>query len=300
MIQRLLPESTSMRAGLYMVLAMGSFVMNDTCIKVVGQSLPVGEIIGLRGLMSVLIIAAAATWFGEITEARLIASKPVMIRASFDLIGTAAFVTALMHMEIANLTAIMQAVPLAVALLSAMFLGEKVGIRRSSAIAVGFAGVLFIVRPEPSNVTVYDGLALIIVFAVAVRDLVTKKIPAKVPTLIVALANAGFVTAGGFMLAAFTGFVWPEPWQFALLATAAVFLAAGYMFMVSTLRLGELSATAPFRYSILIFAIISGVLVFGEFPDGWAMIGMALIVAAGLYAAHREWLLRHSARTPAP
>jgi len=300
MIQRLLPETPSLRAALYMVLAMGSFVVNDSCVKVVGRTLPVGEIIGLRGIMSMAIIAGIAAWHGALSQIGHIGSRWVLIRASFDLLGTVAFVTALMHMEIANLTAIMQAVPLAVALLSAILLGERVGIRRSTAIAVGFIGVLFIVRPSPASFTVYDALALIIVFAVALRDLVTKRIPAKIPTLIVALANAGFVTAGGLALGLYNGFVWPEPWQLALLAAAAVFLASGYMFMVATLRLGDLSATAPFRYSILIFAIISGVAVFGEFPDGWATAGMALIVAAGLYAAHREWLLRHSARTPAP
>ena len=295
MIQRLLPENPTLRAGLYMVLAMGSFVVNDSCVKIVGQTLPVGEIIGLRGMVSAVIIALIATWHGVIGEARQMASRPVLIRAMLDLISTVAFVTALMHMEIANLTAIMQAVPLAVALLSAIFLGEKVGIRRTTAIAVGFIGVLFIVRPAPSDFTLYDGLALLIVFGLAVRDLVTKVIPARVPTLIVALANALLVTIGGLIFGMFEGFVWPEPWQIIALCAAAVFLACGYMFMVATLRLGELSATAPFRYSILLFAITSGVLVFGEIPDGWAVIGMVLIVAAGLYAVHREWLVRHSA-----
>ncbi len=282
-----------------MVLAMGSFVVNDSCVKVVGQTLPVGEIIGLRGTVSVVLIALIAAWHGVIGEVLQMASRPVIIRASLDLISTIAFIVALMHMEIANLTAILQAVPLAVALLSAVFLGEKVGVRRSTAIAVGFIGVLFIVRPTPSDFTFYDGLALLIVFGVAVRDLVTKLIPAKVPTLIVALANALFVTIGGFVFGVFEGFVWPEFWQIAALCAAAVFLACGYMFMVATLRLGELSATAPFRYSIMLFAIFSGVAVFGEFPDGLAIIGMVLIVAAGLYAAHRELLLRHSAGMPA-
>lgn len=300
MINGLLPENPTLRAGLYMVLAMASFVVNDSCIKVIGQTLPVGEIIGLRGLVSVAIIAAIATWHGVMSEVRHIASRPVAIRATFDLISTVSFVTALMHMDIANLTAIMQAVPLAVAFLSAVFLGETVGIRRTSAIVIGFIGVLFIVRPSPGSFSAYDGLALVIVFFVAMRDLVTKVIPAKTPTLIVALANALFVTSGGFILGLFQGFIWPELWQVVAMAAAAVFLACGYMFMVATLRLGELSATAPFRYSILLFAIISGVAVFGEIPDQWAIAGMVLIVAAGLYAAHREFTLRHSARTQAP
>ena len=72
------------------------------------------------------------------------------------------------------------------------------------------------------------------------------------------------------------------------------------MFMVATLRLGELTATAPFRYSIMLFAIISGATVFGEYPDAWAAAGMCLVIGAGFYAAHREARLRNSARTPPP
>ena len=98
----------------------------------------------------------------------------------------------------------------------------------------------------------------------------------------------------------------PEPWQLGLLTLAAACLSSGYLFMVATLRLGELSGTAPFRYSVMVFAIISGVLVFGQFPDTVAVLGMALVVAAGLYAARREAkqaakpAFSDSARTTAP
>jgi drug/metabolite transporter (DMT)-like permease len=300
MPSRLLPRNTALRAGLFMVLAMGSFVANDTCVKIVGTSLPVGELMGLRGMMSVTIIAAIAFHQGVIAEAGQIATRPVLLRASLDLIATVAFVTALMHMQIANLTAILQAVPLAVALLSAAILGERVGVHRAAAIAAGFAGVLLIVRPSPQSFSTADGLALVVVFAVAARDLVTRRIPAKVPGPIVALANAGFVTAGGWAMGIYEDFIVPQAWQVGVLALASMFLTSGYLFMVATLRLGELSATAPFRYSILLFAIISGIVVFREFPDRIAVLGMILIVAAGLYAASREWRLRDSARKPAP
>ncbi len=295
-----LQENTALRAGVYMVLAMGSFVANDTLIKIVGQSLPVGEIIMLRGGMAMLIIAAICLHMGILGGIVQMRSNRVMIRATLDLIATVMFVTALMHMEIANITSIMQAVPLAVALMSMVFLKEHIGIRRGSAIVLGFIGVLMIVRPSPASFNVYDLLALLIVFAVAVRDLVTKRITSRVPTQIVALANAIFVTAGGSALCLWSGLIWPDARQFGLLALAAVFLSSGYLFMVATLRLGDLSGTAPFRYSIMVFAILSGVVVFGEIPDFTAMLGMVLIVATGLYAAHREAGLSDSAKTPAP
>ncbi len=281
-----------------MVLAMGSFVTNDTCIKLIGPSLPVGEIVAIRGFMSSLFIAAICARQGVLGNWPLLFTRQVMSRAALDLLGTLLFVTSLMHMAIANLTAIMQAVPLAVAFLSAMFLGERVGASRWAAILAGFIGVLMIVKPSPQSFTPYDAFALTIVFSLACRDLITRRIPSRVPTLIVALANACFVTAGGFILGLMQGFQIPALWQLGLLALASVFLATGYMFMVATLRLGELSATAPFRYSILIFAIISGVLVFNEFPDRVAILGMILIVVTGLIAAHRESQVKDSARMP--
>ena len=279
-----------MRAGLFMVLAMGSFVANDTIVKVVGQSLPVGEIIMLRGFFAVLLIGTICLRQGLLPQVPTLANPGVLLRSTCDLAATIAFVTALMHMQIANLTAVMQAVPLAVVLLSMVFLREEVGWRRMIAIVGGFIGVLMIVKPSVTSFNVYELLALLIVFAVAVRDIFTKHIPARIPTFVVALGNAGFVTLAGAALALAQGMVMPEPWQVGLLALAACFLSAGYLLMVATLRLGELSATAPFRYSVMVFAILSGILVFGEFPDGIAVAGMALIVACGLYAAHREAL----------
>ncbi|MGQ0486688.1 MAG: DMT family transporter [Hyphomicrobiales bacterium] len=292
------PVNVPLRAGVFMVLAMASFVINDSFVKLVGRSLPVGEIIAIRGAMSACFIAAICRHKGVLGSAPFIFSRNVLIRAMLDLVGTLLFITALMHMQIANLTATMQAVPLAVTVLSVIFLKEKVGVRRTAAIVAGFIGVLLIVKPAPQSFTIYEAFALTIVLSLAVRDIITRRIPAKVPTLIVALANAVFVTAGGIMLALTQVFIAPQAWQIAYLALAAVFLGAGYMFMVATLRLGDLSATAPYRYSIVLFAIVSGVAVFGEYPDGLAYAGMLLVVATGLYAAHREAMLKDISRTP--
>jgi drug/metabolite transporter (DMT)-like permease len=299
-----LPQNTALRAGLFMVLAMGSFVANDTIVKLVGQSLPVGEIIMIRGAMAALILGLICAWKGLLPELPRIAQPSVLLRSLFDVIGTIAFVTALMHMQIANLTSVMQAVPLAVVLLSMVFLKEEVGWRRMTAIIGGFIGVLMIIKPSIASFNVYELLALLIVLAVAIRDILTKRIPARIPIFVIAFGNACFVTLGGTALAMSQGVHWPEPWQLGLLALAACFLSSGYLCMVTTLRVGDISGTAPFRYSVMIFAILSGILVFGEFPDGIAIIGMGLIVVCGLYAARREALraqaLSDSARTPAP
>lgn len=281
-----------------MVAAMACFILNDTCIKVIGTSLPLGEIIAIRGMLSVLVIAAICTYQGVLGSVTQVFTPKVMARSVLDVAGTFMFLTALRHMPIANLTAILQSVPLAVVLVSVIFLKEKVGVRRSTAILAGFLGVVLIVRPTPSTFTIYELMALGIVLTLAFRDLITKRIPAHIPTFIIALANASFVALGGVAFGLYQGFQDVALWQFGLLCTAALLLASGYMFMVSTLRLGELSGTAPFRYSNVVFAIVLGMVFFGEFPDAISYAGMALIIAAGLYAAHREAKLARKANEP--
>ena len=176
------------------------------------------------------------------------------------------------------------------------------------AIIAGFIGVLMIVKPSIAHFEAYELLALVIVFCVRdARPSHQAAFRRAFPTFLVALRQCrlrGRWAEPRWRCA--QGLQWPAVWQVGLLALAACFLSSGYLFMVATLRLGELSGTAPFRYSIMVFAIASGILVFGEFPDWIAMLGMALIVATGLYAARREALnaqartVSDSARTPAP
>ncbi len=290
------PQNQALRASVCMVAAMASFVLNDSCIKYIGTSLPLGEIMSIRGFIAAAVIAVFCASQGELKYTSHIFSRWVLVRSLLDISGTIMFLIALMHIPFANLTAILQSVPLVVVLLSVIFLGEKVGIRRFGAIFAGFVGVMLIMRPQPSTFTIYEGLALGIVFSVAMRDLATKRIPANTPIFVIALANAGFVTLGGLVIAFTQGFVPIALWQLGLLTLSAMLLASGYMFMVATLRLGELSVTAPFRYSSVLFSIILGMVVFSEYPDVPAYFGMGLIIAAGLYAAHREAVLNRKFR----
>jgi len=289
-------SQNTMRAGLYMTLAMVAFVTNDSLMKTVAGSLPLGQLVAIRGAGAAVLIACICKWQGQLGHIGLIFNPTVMWRALIDLLGTFLFIVALKHMPIANLTAVIQSAPLIVTLFAALFLGETVGWRRALAIVGGLGGVLLIVKPSPANFTVYDLIALAIVFAIAFRDIMTRTISSQIPSSIVALANACVVTVGGLGLAAYEGFEPASTLTVSRLLIAAVFLSLGYLLMVMALRTGELSASAPFRYSIVVFALISGIVVFHEFPDAWAIAGIALIVAAGLYAIHREARISRTAR----
>jgi drug/metabolite transporter (DMT)-like permease len=271
-----------------MVITTACFVGGDTCIKLIGTTLPLGEIICLVGLLSTVFLFLICAQQGILNSWPLIFTSNVLLRSLLDVLGSFMFVSALTHMPIANLSAITQSVPLVVVVVPVIFLGEKAGVARSLAVIAGFAGVLLIVKPAPETFTVYQFFAIGIVVVVALRDLVTKRIPAHVPLLIIALANAIFVSLSGFGFSLLQGFQKIEFWQLELLLGAGLLVTCGYVFILATVRLGELSATAPFRYSEIVFAIIAGILIFNEYPDLFSYIGMALVIVAGLYAAHRE------------
>lgn len=278
-----------------MLAAMASFSAGDTMTKLMASEVPVGQIIFFRGLVATTVIIVICARQGLLPHAGLIFQKKVMLRSLSDVLGTIAFIIALGHMPIANLTAILQAVPLAATGFAALFLGEKVGIRRVTAILVGFAGVLFIVKPTPASFTVYDGLALGLVLSVALRDIFTRQLTFQVPTMIVVLANSAFVMLSGLGLYAFEDWVALTPRHLLLLLCGGLFLSSGYVCMVLTIRMGDISTTAFYRYSMALFALLSGIFVFGEFPDGPALLGIALIVGSGVYALIREMRLAKSA-----
>ena len=281
-------QNNTLRAGLYMVITTACFVAGDTCIKLIGTSLPLGQVIGIIGVVSSVFLFLVCGQQGILKDVPLIFTRTVLLRSLFDTMGSFMFVSALMHMPLANLSAVMQSVPLVVVAVGVIFLGEKAGLSRIAAVIAGFMGVLLIVKPLPQTITIYEFLALGAVIVVAFRDLVTKRIPAHVPLLVIALANAIFISLSGFGVGLLQGFRTVETWQWALLLGAGLFVTISYGFIVATVRLGDLSATAPFRYSEVVFAIIAGILVFGEYPDAIAYMGMALVIAAGLFAAHRE------------
>ena len=142
------PISENARGALYMMVAMAGFVCNDTMMKLASAELTLFQAVFLRGLMASALMAALAVARGELMHrVAPVDRRTLALRAVGEIGGTICFLTALFNMPIANATAILQAMPLAVTLAAALFLGERVGWRRYGAICAGFVGVLIIVRP---------------------------------------------------------------------------------------------------------------------------------------------------------
>jgi drug/metabolite transporter (DMT)-like permease len=289
-------STDNVRGAFFMAVAMAGFVLNDTMMKLVFDDLELFQAIFLRGLLLSLLIGAVALARRQLAYRPSRAdARALGLRVAGEIGSAVCFLTALYHMPIANATAIIQAIPLAITLAAALVFGEKVGWRRYSAITVGFAGVMIIVRPGAEGFNVYAFWALAAVGFMVLRDLSTRSFSHAIPSLYVA-----FVTAA--LTAAFAGAVaLTRAWQplgldqLALLSASAGFLFFGYLFSIKAMRVGEVAVVSPFRYTILIWAIILGVLVFGDIPDGWTLLGAAVVVVTGIYTFYRERKLMRAA-----
>ncbi|MDP3076876.1 DMT family transporter [Bradyrhizobium sp.] len=288
-----MPLSPNMRGSLLMAAAMAGFTMNDAITKAVSSEMNFGEIMLVRGVVAIALIAALAWHQGAMRPLRTLVMKPVALRVAGEVLGTVTFLAAIVHLPLANTAAIFQALPLAVTLGAALMFGEPVGWRRWLAIFAGFIGVLIIVRPGVEGFNQFSLFALVSVVFCAVRDLATRRIPAHVPSLFITLVTTVTVTiAGAAIIVPLGGWTAPSGRALGLLTLAAVLLLIGYQCVIMALRSGDISAVAPFRYSALLWAMLLGYLVFGDVPDALMVTGATIIVLSGLYAFYRE-RIRH-------
>lgn len=290
--------SDNARGAIYMSVSMAAFTLNDTTMKSVIQTLPLFQAILMRGLVAMIGLLILGRLMGTLRwglspKDRLV----IAIRSAAEVAATATFVAALVQMPLANLSAILQALPLAVTLAAAVFLKESIGWRRLAAIMVGFLGVLIIIRPGPNGFEIWSLLGLASVGFVVVRDLSTRFLSRDVPSVNVAVWAAATVMAMGAVVTLAKGWQPVTGHEVLLTSTAAFFLVFGYMFAVMVMRVGDVSFVAPFRYSSLLWAILLGFLVFGNFPDRLTLLGAALVVASGIFTLWRE---RRMSKRPIP
>ncbi|MCP1832335.1 drug/metabolite transporter (DMT)-like permease [Bradyrhizobium sp. USDA 4532] len=272
-----------------MAAAMASFTVNDTITKAVSAELNIGEILLVRGLVAMVLVAALAWYRDALRSFSVLLIWPVGLRVLGEIGGTLTYLSAIAQIPLANASAIFQALPLVITLGAALVFGEPVGWRRWLAIAAGFIGVLVIVRPGAGGFSQAALLALASVGFCAVRDLATRRIPKELPTVFITLLTTMTVTtAGAVVLVPLGGWRPPSGTALGLLILAAVLILIGYQCIIVSLRTGDISAVAPFRYTALPWAMLTGYLAFGHKPDGPMLAGAAIIVASGLYAFYRE------------
>ncbi|CAH2407258.1 Uncharacterized membrane protein [Mesorhizobium escarrei] len=281
--------SPNLRGALFMVVAMSGFTLNDAITKVASESMNMAQVMLIRGAFASLFVGLLAWQRGALALPGSMLQPMVAIRVIGEAGATASFLIALAHLPIANVSAVLQALPLAVTMGAALVFNEGVGWRRWLAIAIGFAGVLIIVRPGFEGFSIYSLLALACVACCAVRDLATKRIPQAIPTLLVSTTTALAMTMlGAALLLPMGGWTPMTGESTAFLALAAVLVVIGYQFIIMAMRVGDISFIAPYRYTALLWSILLGLFIFGDVPDLPMILGASVIVGSGLYALYRE------------
>lgn len=280
----------NLRGILLIVMAMAGFAIEDMFVKMLSTPWPTGQILIGLGIGSSTIFLLLALAKGDNLLARAAWSPLLLMRALCEACAAAAFALSLALVEISTVAAVFQAMPLVITMGAALFLGEQVGWRRWSAIAIGFVGVLLIIRPGLDGFQPATLIVLVAVFAVAARDLMTRQIDSTVSSYVVSFQGFASLIFAGFCMLPFTtkplGDLGTTEAQ--MLAGAIFFGAIGYWGIVTAMRVGEASVVAPFRYTRLLFSLAIGVFVFQERPDALTLLGASLIIGTGLYTFLRE------------
>lgn len=266
-----------------MVVSTGSYIVNDTMMKLATAGLPPYEVLFLRGAAATLWGFPLLFMLGYGKQIPLILDAKVLRRNLLELGAILCYVVALANMQIADSTALGQITPLLMLVGSSMLFGERIGGLRLALIGLGFIGAVMVAQPTMQGISVYALLALGNAALSAARDLAGRKVAADVPGMVVAISAVIVVLAGaGVAHLVSEQWVVPEIRHLLLMGGAGLFLIFGHFFIFMAYRVGPTSVVAPFYYCFTVWAVISGLVVFRQLPNALAICGILLVVASGL------------------
>lgn len=272
--------------------AMTAFTLNDTIVKLLAERLPIGEIMALRGLLVLALFALLArpraAWWACL-------SPPVLARALSETITSWFFLAGIAALPLADAMVLFFSAPILLTVAAALVLGEPVGWRRWTAVFVGFAGVALAAAPQGT----WSPAVLLPLAAAAtsvVRDLVTRRIPAGVPTAAVSIATTGMVAGSGFLTSP-AGWPMPSTAELAGLVGCAFLYALGMQGFVRAVRMAELSVVAPVRYVSVPVSMLTGYLLWHHVPSAAMILGAVLVVGSGLFIFWRAHRLARAERS---
>ena len=285
----------NLKGILFMILAMAGFAFEDLFIKLLSTYFPISEVIIILGFTGTFIFFIIALLQNAPIIHKDLLNKHVIIRTICELLGAVFFVTAIALTPLSSATAILQIAPLLVTIGAVIFFKEKVGWRRWTAVFIGFIGVLLIVRPG------FEGFMPASIFAIlgsvflAARDLATRAMQVKLPSVTIALyAFIAFGISGILIIPFNSPMVLPTSNQIIYFIGASAFGVIAYYSLVISSRIGEMSVISPFRYSRIVFAMLLAIIILEENPDSLTIIGASIVVASGLYTFVRETVLKKS------
>jgi len=279
----------NLRAMGLMILAMMCFATADGMIKLLAQSITKGQIMIFMGLGGTIVFGIMCVQARTQVFSKLFFDPVILTRNIAEVVAAICLFTAFTALPLSTVAAIIQAVPLVITMTAAFMLKEKVGPRRWAAVIIGFIGVLIIVRPEAGKIEPALLFAVIGTLALAVRDFASRLAPTSASTPLLSFyAFCALMPAGlglSYFTEGFVAIVQADVWKLVIMN---VFALGGYFCVTQAMRIGEVSAVSPLRYSRLPFAAIIGYILFTEIPDVPTLLGSALIIGSGLFVMIRE------------
>ena len=269
-----------------MVLAMAMISVNDALIKSASETLSVGQILAVRGVIACLVFGVLIKLSGHPLFPRLMLDPANLMRGVLEVATTLCFVTGLTLLPIAIATTLVWTSPILLTIVGALLLGEPVTPSRWAAVFVGFAGVVLITQPFGAGFSIAMILPLMAAFFLAIRDFVTRRINPRLGSFTITLTTLLLVTVCGAVLSWFTWHPIAQP-QAVKLAFSAVLLAFGFYCMIEAVRIGDLSFVAPFTFTAILMALLLGFIVWGDVPTPSMLAGVTLIVGACIYIFRR-------------
>jgi drug/metabolite transporter (DMT)-like permease len=269
-----------------MAIATLSFVINDTFMKLATDGLPPFEVLMLRGVAASLWCFPMVILMGLGPQLKLMFHPRIVVRNLGELGAVLFYVVALANLPIADTIALAQMTPLLVILGAAIIWREPVGALRWALIGLGFIGALMVAQPSVNGISVFSAMALMSAVMTSIRDMVSRTVPPQIPGMIVAASAIVIVFLGASVAHGISErFVVPEPRHILYLLGSGLFLIGGHFFIFTTYRVGPAALVAPFMYLFSFWAVISGIVVFWQFPNALALAGMLVVVGSGLAVA---------------
>ncbi|WP_421693764.1 DMT family transporter [Aestuariivirga sp.] len=291
--------SQNFRGIAAILVATGSFVANDTCMKLALEDAPPFQVLLMRGIAAILWCLPVIYGLGLIRELPKAFNPWVLLRSLSELVAILCFITALARMPIADVTALGQISPFVVLLGMWLFFGEKVGGLRLALVGVGITGALMVAQPGGVASSPFAIFGFLTAVGAAFRDILSRKVPARTPALAVTFSTLLIVMLGALAMSLLFEAQVEPTWRHAgLMFIAGFFLMCGHSFVFMAYRMSPARVVAPFNYAFMIWAVLSGLIVFNQVPNGLAIAGMALIMAAGLAVVILEGRTRQGAVAP--
>ena len=273
-----------------MTASMAAFTVNDTFMKALSDELPLFPALALRGTGATLLLVLIALILRiDAFTVRVKDRWKMVIRSLAEAGGAFGFLGAVFNMDLANASAIGQVAPLVVAVAAAIWLGERLNALRIGSVIVGFLGVILMLQPGPEGFNWWSLSVIFSVLMVTLRDIITRQMSHDIPAFTIVLYGAVAVAVVAGIGTVLRGELQPISTTVAAQMTGSVlFLIVGYFTAILTMRVGEVSFVAPFRYTSMLFSFLLGWLMFSEMPNALTLIGVTIVIAAGLISLTME------------